>query len=255
MMKQNSIRPGAPVAPSSAPQQSVQGPSGSPSHSQMDYRAAVSPARMAGGHGAAMNGDSEQFGSLVVRRTSKTMLSTARSDGPGWGAFEHHTSGPAEKGTTTGPDSNLASTGIRNGDPTAPLPVIPEQLDTGPETEEVNQDYQEPSYTDCHKAWINVLDENLAATRINPANKEASTDFEVDMSDLMNAVYDVIETSGRWGNTDRQFLSRYQTFYRRDPPAAETFTDHTHSRLTCHDFMFRKMVRSNATPTPWGQDS
>ncbi|KAL3694243.1 hypothetical protein R1sor_007894 [Riccia sorocarpa] len=51
----------------------------------------------------------------------------------------------------------------------------------------------EESYIDRHRAWIDVLDENLQKTRKDAAEKEVSSDFEMDMGELLSAVDDIIE--------------------------------------------------------------
>ncbi|KAL3685242.1 hypothetical protein R1sor_003264 [Riccia sorocarpa] len=83
--------------------------------------------------------------------------------------------------------------------PTQQLPGIPEATDSEGEEENQAETGLDSGYIDRHKAWIDVLDENLAINRRNPACREVSSDFEMDMSELMSAVDDIIETSEHEG--------------------------------------------------------
>ncbi|KAL3679719.1 hypothetical protein R1sor_022675 [Riccia sorocarpa] len=83
------------------------------------------------------------------------------------------------------------------------LQDIPEPEDEGEEESEADgSEYEnrEPTYIERHQAWVDVLDENLQSTRKNPANKEASKDFDMDLGELLSAVEDIIETSEDRGN-------------------------------------------------------
>ncbi|KAL3678363.1 hypothetical protein R1sor_021319 [Riccia sorocarpa] len=87
-----------------------------------------------------------------------------------------------------------------------PLPAILEQNEDLVEEDEQGGNEQDNSYLERHQAWIDVLDENLATTRKNPASKEVSNDFEMDMSELLTAVDDITETSSHEGDVPSNTL-------------------------------------------------
>ncbi|KAL3682629.1 hypothetical protein R1sor_000651 [Riccia sorocarpa] len=80
------------------------------------------------------------------------------------------------------------------------LPDIPENTEGESESDE--EDIQESSYIDRHRAWVDVLDAK------DPAHKEANGDFEMDVGELLTAVDDIIETSSHEGKiaTDTLYL-------------------------------------------------
>ncbi|KAL3676008.1 hypothetical protein R1sor_025956 [Riccia sorocarpa] len=112
---------------------------------------------------------------------------------------------------TPGPHSmsTLEEDNLQDEEDQTTLPAIPEDRDEELEVEEQESPEREENYLERHKAWVDVLDENLAVNRANPANREASQDFEMDMSELLSAVDDIIETSSHEGAvaTDTLFLN------------------------------------------------
>ncbi|KAL3693499.1 hypothetical protein R1sor_007150 [Riccia sorocarpa] len=89
------------------------------------------------------------------------------------------------------------------------LQNIPEDEGEGEEGSDDNgSEYEsrEPTYIERHQAWVDILDENLQATRKNPANKEASKDFDMDLGELLSAVEDIIETSDDKGDVATETL-------------------------------------------------
>ncbi|KAL3695646.1 hypothetical protein R1sor_009722 [Riccia sorocarpa] len=126
------------------------------------------------------------------------------------GMMELDNSGGNEQLNIGGDPLNAPNTGMYpNGElnwedspeiDTGNLPNIPEGEEEGEETEDDGGDKHEESYIDRHKAWVDVLDENLQKTRRNNAEREVNSDFEMDMGELLLTVDDIIETSGETGS-------------------------------------------------------
>ncbi|KAL3685489.1 hypothetical protein R1sor_003511 [Riccia sorocarpa] len=162
---------------------------------QMDYRAAVSPARTGedplmqmmtgGGTGAPdltfpdYNHDGINFSNNAAFE-EYIDLNRAKT----WNLF-------VDENNTTNTGNDLLN--IPEG----------EELHAADDDEE---DTCNSSFIERHQAWVDVLDENLKKTRKNPAEKEASGDFDFDVGELLTAVEDIIETTEQEGKVGTKTL-------------------------------------------------
>ncbi|KAL3675253.1 hypothetical protein R1sor_025201 [Riccia sorocarpa] len=115
--------------------------------------------------------------------------------------FEMHTSNPDDYPTIADRGKSPASE-----EQNEHLQDIPEEEDGDSESESAESEHREASYIERHSAWVHVLDENIQKTRKNPADRTASMEFEMDMSDLCSAVDDIIETSEHDGKIETDAL-------------------------------------------------
>ncbi|KAL3690556.1 hypothetical protein R1sor_016865 [Riccia sorocarpa] len=217
---------------------------GSPTRAPMDYRAAISPAKQAGNFGMMSPSGAQLFGSEANFQDALEDINYGRSayyngvnDGVMGGqtqdiAKKHrlwglqnlgysdmrmmdregqlfdHVGGASEASLGPTQDEEDTAQDIDEDEENTEqqLPAIPESGEQESDTDNQEEEEQENNYMDRHKAWIHVLDENLAINRINPATKEASKEFELDISELLTAVDDIIETSHHEGAVPTETL-------------------------------------------------
>ncbi|KAL3693350.1 hypothetical protein R1sor_007001 [Riccia sorocarpa] len=217
---------------------------GSPTRAPMDYRAAISPAKQAENFGMMSPSGAQLFGSeanfqdaLEDINYGRTAYYNGLNDGVMGGqtqdiAEKHrlwglqnlgysdlrmmdregqlfdHVGGASEAslGPTQDEEDTAQDIDEDNENTEQQLPAIPESGEQESDTDNQEEEEQENNYMDRHKAWIHVLDENLAINKINPATKEASKEFELDMSKLLTAVDDIIETSHHEGAVPTETL-------------------------------------------------
>ncbi|KAL3678152.1 hypothetical protein R1sor_021108 [Riccia sorocarpa] len=156
----------------------------SPTKNQMDYRAAVSPAKGPGSYSNQQDPSGHQYRGLMVPYNLQ-INGTSYNDDVNYGD-------PTEEKETEEEDQQAPS---NHEQQTSPLHDILEADEDDPEEDDTEDTRREASYIDRNSAWVDVLDENLQKTRKNPAAKEASANFEIDMGDLLSAVEDIIETT------------------------------------------------------------
>ncbi|KAL3682542.1 hypothetical protein R1sor_000564 [Riccia sorocarpa] len=218
------VRPGQTANLRPAPNlSSLQRGEASPPRLPMDYRAAVSPAKLAGAlnmigqsnFGGGTGGDpnsSYPIGNINYMDND----ACDNYDGDDSGTEDEDEDLDTEMETTTNaqqpngisgtpPDEDSYSPSGKGKGP-ASLTDIPERTENGSESGEDEEDAQEESYIERHRAWVDVLDENLQRTRKNPADKTASGDFELEISELLTAVEDIIETSSHEGKVATETL-------------------------------------------------
>ncbi|KAL3691868.1 hypothetical protein R1sor_005519 [Riccia sorocarpa] len=232
--------------PVSSPSMAQVGGLGSPTRTTMDYRAAISPPKLMGGYSPMAPRNPPNFGSEANYQDALENVNYRNAfyggngvgfpDGQtqdilhnhmGWNPhnlgytdqhmmesegklFDYHDDATGHS-SDHGKEQESSAQDIEEDEenPEQHLPAIPEAGEPELDAEEEDTTDQENSYMERHKAWIGVLDENLAINRSNPAAKEASTDFEMDMSELLTAVDDIIETSNHEGTvaTDTLYIN------------------------------------------------
>ncbi|KAL3680052.1 hypothetical protein R1sor_023008 [Riccia sorocarpa] len=188
----------------------------SPTKNQMDYRAAVSPAK-GGNYSNQLDIPGNQYRGLMIPYNLQMDSIPYTDDG------EHLL-------TDTGANSDAVQPGGEDGDDhmnigdqkeseepeqyaatnqqrlNHSLQDIPESDEEDLEADPADDTKRDSTFIDRHSVWVDMLDENLQKTRKNPASKQASVEFEIEMSDLLSAVEDIIETTDHDGKVVTDIL-------------------------------------------------
>ncbi|KAL3700768.1 hypothetical protein R1sor_018790 [Riccia sorocarpa] len=193
----------AQLRPAGAPLAQKQ-PEASPTKNPMDYKAAVSPAKGPGSYSNVSGFPGTQYPGPMIPFNME-YGNAAFADDENYGDHNEEFYQGQTQDVDEADEENPGDPFPQNH-PNSPLHDIQESDEEEHDTEAEEEECNDPSFIDRHNAWVNVLDENLQKTRKNPACKEASVDFKIEMSDLLSAVEDIIETTDHEGKVATEVL-------------------------------------------------